>query len=211
MKNKFLALAAFGAALGSAVVAAPAHAQITQNDGPTSNIEVNVLVPEVLYLRTIENIDLEILPADLTAATLTGPLAGSVPPAYVGEDNDQAEEVGGTVNATSPFAGDFLNGTGVTKTIPSAYIVWSNSPTGSYQVQVTAPASGFVRSGAAAGAAVVEVDFDETYPVTHTAEGLVTASPKDITLILGASDDNITAGTYSGVLEVTAFRPDPAP
>jgi len=36
MKNKFLALAAFGAAaLGTAIVSAPAHAQIPQASGET--------------------------------------------------------------------------------------------------------------------------------------------------------------------------------
>lgn len=201
MKNKFLALAAFGAAaLGSAIVSAPAKADIPQGSGPTSNITVNVAVPEVLYLRTIADIDIQITDTDLTATPLTE-LAGP-PIAYIG--SDQVEEgATNTVNATSPFAGGFAEGVPVEKTLTSAYIVWSNSPAGTYSVQVTPPAGGLVGPGAATvNAAVVGAN-----PVQLPAEGLVTSTPQDIVLELTASDDNITAGTYTGDLTVEAFTP----
>lgn len=200
MKNKFLALAAFGAAaLGGVIVSAPANAQIPQGSGPTQNITVNVSVPEVLFLRTIEEANIEITAADLTAATLT-PVPGTTPPALIG--SDQAQEAGGTVNTTSPFAGGFAEAP-VEKTITSAYIVWSNSPTNQYQVQVTPPAGGFVGPSTATVNATVVGDN----PVTRTSEGLVTATPGDIVLEVSASDPNITAGTYTGDLTVQAFRP----
>jgi hypothetical protein len=199
MKNKFLALAAFGAAaLGGAVISAPANAQITP--GPTQNIIVNVSVPEVLYLRTISNFDLEITPEDLTGELLD-PVPGSTPPAFTG--TDQLQEADGTVNTASPFAGGFADIGGM-KTITSAYIVWSNSPTGKYQVQVTAPPGGLVGpDGATLNVALVGT----TYPVELDAEGLVTATPQNIELELSGADDNIKAGTYTGDLTVEAFRP----
>jgi hypothetical protein len=201
MKNKFLALAAFGAAaLGGAIVSAPAHAQIPQGSGPSQNITVNVSVPEVLFLRTIEEANIEITAADLTAATLTE-VPGTTPPALIG--SDQGQEADGTVNATSPFAGGFAEGVPVEKTITSAYIVWSNSPTNQYQVQITPPAGGFVGPDTATVTATVVGDN----PVTRTAEGLVTATPGDIVLELAASDDDIAAGTYTGDVTVEAFRP----
>lgn len=201
MKNKFLALAAFGAAaLGGVIVSAPANAQIPQGSGPTQNITVNVNVPEVLFLRTITTANIDILAADLSAATLT-PVPGSTPPALIGSD----QSAGTTVDATSPFAGGFADpaGAGVPKTITSAYIVWSNSPAGTYSVQVTPPAGGFVGPGAA----VVNAVIGGTNPVQVPAEGLVTSTPRDIALNLTASDDNIMAGTYTGQLTVEAFTP----
>ncbi|HIK05309.1 MAG TPA: hypothetical protein IGS40_11445 [Trichormus sp. M33_DOE_039] len=200
MKNKFLALAAFSAAaLGGVIVSAPANAQIPQGSGPTQNITVNVNVPEVLYLRTITTANVDITAADLTTATLT-PTA-STPPALIGSN----QSAGTTVDPTSPFAGGFADpaGAGVPKTITSAYIVWSNSPAGTYSVQVTPPAGGFVGPGAA----VVNATIGGTNPVQVPAEGLVTSTPQDIALNLTASDDNITAGTYTGQLTVEAFTP----
>jgi hypothetical protein len=201
MKNKFLALAAFGAAaLGGAVISAPANAQINPGSGPTQNITVNVTVPEVLYLRTITEFDVEITPEDLTAEPLT-PVAGSVPPAFIGSNQDQ-EDGTNTVNTASPFAGGFAD-TPIPKTITSAYIVWSNSPTGTYQVQVDGPAGGLVGPGTA----TVNVGVVGENPVTRDAQGLIIATPGDIELELSASDGNITAGQYTGDLTVEAFRP----
>ncbi|WP_026734433.1 hypothetical protein [Fischerella sp. PCC 9605] len=200
MKNKFLALAAFGAALGSTIVSAPANAQINQGSGPSSPITVNVSVPEVLYLRTITDTDIEITAADLTAATLTA-VPGTTPPAYIGSDKN--EEADGTVNSTSPFAGGFADGLPVQKTITSAYVVWSNSPSGSYQVQVTPPAGGLIGPGGK----TINVAVVGANPATRPAEGLITATPGDIGLELSPSDSNPTAGTYTGDVTVEAFRP----
>jgi hypothetical protein len=200
MKNKFLALAAFGAAaLGSAIVSTPANAQIPQGSGPTNSITVNVSVPEVLFLRTIQDINLEITAADLTGTTLTaGP--GTPPAYYIG--SDQGESPADSVNTASPFAGGFADGVPYQKPIPNAYIVWSNSPSGTYNVEVTAPANFTGPS-----AATVGVTVPTPNPVILPAEGLVTATAQTITLELTASDDNITAGTYTGVLTVAAYRP----
>ncbi|AFY49869.1 hypothetical protein Nos7524_4099 [Nostoc sp. PCC 7524] len=202
MKNKFLALAAFGAAaLGSAIVSTPANAQIPQGSGPTSPITVNVSVPEVLYLRTITTANLVITPTDLTAVALTG-LGPGVPPTSPFIGSNQGQEAGGTVDTASPFAGGFADGVPVEKTITSAYIVWSNAPS-NYEVQVTAPVGGFVGPGGdAVTAAVVG-----TNPASFAPEGLINSTPRDIVLDLAGGSGDLTAGTYTGVLTVEAFRP----
>ena len=201
MKNKFLALAAFGAAaLGTAIVSAPAHAQIPQGSGPQSNITVNVSVPEILYLRTITDIDLTIDAADLTGATLNA-VAGSNPPAFTGTQN--LEDGAGLVDTNSPFAGGSADGVPVVKTIPSAYVVWSNSPTGNYQVQVTTPGGGLVGPGGG----VVNVAVNGANPSTQTAQGLINATAQNILLDLAAASGTISAGTYTGNITVEAFRP----
>lgn len=196
MKSKFLAIAAVGAAVfGSVVLSAPANAQIPTGSGPTSNVTVNVSVPEILFLRTIVDADVPIDAADFGGPALT-PVAGSVPPASVGFD--QAEDAGGTVNAASPFAA-LVGGTPITKTITSAYIVWSNSPTGSYNVAIT---PGTFTSGANS----LTVAVNGTNPATFTAEGLVTATPRDVVLDI-TPPANPIAGTYTGTLAIEAFRP----
>ncbi|AUS99312.1 hypothetical protein CLI64_02270 [Nostoc sp. CENA543] len=195
MKNKFLALAAFGAAaLGGVIVSAPANAQIPQGSMTPQPITVNVSVPEILFLRTISEFNVDITPADLTGTTLT-PI-GTPPTAFVGSE----QTTGSTLDTTSPFAGGFADGQAMTVTIPSAYIVWSNSPTGNYNVAITPPGAGLVGPGTAISVAVVG-----TSPVTLAAEGLVTATPQDIELELTATDP--TAGTYTGDILVEAFRP----
>lgn len=201
MKNKFLALAAFGAAVvGGAVVSAPANAQIPAGSGPTQNITVNVSVPEVLFLRTIQTANITITPADLTASTLTGPVAGSNPPAFFG--SNQAQEAGGTVDTASPFAGGFAEGVPVEKTIASAYIVWSNAPS-NYEVQVTAPTGGFVGPGGD----IVTAAVVGTNPASFAPEGLINSTPRDIVLDLAGGNGDLTAGTYTGLVEVEAYRP----
>lgn len=197
MKNKFLALAAFGAAaLGGAILSAPANAQIQQGSGPSQNVTVNVSVPEILYLRTIVDADVTIDPADLGASGLT-PVPGTTPPAAIG--SDQSEEIGGTVNTASPFA-TLVAGTPIQKTIKSAYIVWSNSPTGTYQVAIT-PGT-FTGPNATTLTAAV----NGANPVTLPATGLVTSAAQDVALDV-TLPANPTAGTYTGTLTIEAFRP----
>jgi hypothetical protein len=195
MKNKFLALAAFGAAaLGGAILSAPANAQIPQGSGPSQNVTVNVSVPEILYLRTIVDADVVIDPADLGANGLTP--VGTPPVAAIG--SDQLEEAGGTVNTASPFA-TLVAGTPIQKTITSAYIVWSNAPS-NYNVAIT--------PGTFAGPnGNITVAVNGANPASFAPEGLVTATPRDVVLDI-TLPANPTAGTYTGTLTIEAYRPN---
>jgi hypothetical protein len=199
MKNKFLALAAFGtAALGSAILSAPANAQIAQGSGPTSTINVNVSVPEILFLRTVQNANVVIAPSDLATGTgVLNALTGTTPPAYIGSDQT-AGPAGTPLDTTSPFA---LTGTSVSKTITGAYIVWSNSPTGSYTVGIT-PGT------------FTDATYSNTLAVTvnsgsvgaKTALGLTHTTASDIGLDIPISATS-PAGSYDGTLTVEAYRP----
>ncbi|MCC5623899.1 hypothetical protein [Nostoc sp. CHAB 5715] len=196
MKNKFLALAAFGTAILSGVIlSAPANAQIAPST-ETETINVNVTVPEILFLRTITTADVVITPAELVGAgaTLTSNNS-TTPPSSTGSD----KSTGSTLDTVSPFS---VASAPVEKTINDAYIVWSNSPTGTYEVEIT-PGT-FV-----SGTNNLTVDISGTDPSTAsiTAEGLTAATAKDIVLDV-TLDAAGKAGTYTGTLTVDAFRPD---
>ncbi|WGV26386.1 hypothetical protein [Halotia branconii] len=122
MKSKIVAIiAASAAALGSTIFAAPAHAQISGS----SDVNVQVTVPEVLYLRTVDTIDVSILPTDLTAATLNTSGTG-----FFGTDKSGiADGTTSGLDQTSPF---YLTGGNlqVNKDIPEVFAIWSNSPRG---------------------------------------------------------------------------------
>ncbi|MBG1263757.1 hypothetical protein [Nostoc commune] len=201
MKNKFLALAAFGAAtLGGAILSAPASAQIAQGSGPTSTINVSVSVPEILYLRTVQNAAIDISAAELVggAATLTA-ITGTTPPASIG--NDQTTGPAGTpISTTSPFT---LAAAPVTKIISNAYIVWSNSPTGTYTVDIT-PGS---FTDANSNILTVDVSGSDASSTTQAATGLTTGNVQNIDLDV-TLDATGKAGSYTGVLTVEAYRPN---
>ncbi|WP_375498075.1 hypothetical protein [uncultured Nostoc sp.] len=200
MKNKFLALAAFvTAVLGGAILSAPASAQIAQGSGPNSTINVTVSVPEILYLRTITTANVAITPADLVgtsgAAGLTA-VSSSTPPAYQGSGTSS----GATVDTTSPFS---VGATPVTKTITSAYVVFSNSPTGTYEVAITPGTF----TGPSSNTLAVGVNASDVSSAAITAEGLSSATAKDIILDVPLSA-TAPAGSYTGTLAVEAFRPN---
>jgi hypothetical protein len=124
MKNKILALAVAGAALGTAAISAPAQAQIT---GPATPIGVNVNVPEVLYLRTVSSITLDVTTTDLSSATLnsvTGGLYGSDQvPGSVADATDS------DLDLIPPFGGGNTSNLAlINKSIGNVYAIWSNSP-----------------------------------------------------------------------------------
>ncbi|QLE49623.1 hypothetical protein FD724_17040 [Nostoc sp. C057] len=200
MKNKFLALAAFGTAIvGGAILSAPANAQIAQGSGPSSTINVNVNVPEILFLRTVQNASVDLLASDLvTGAGGLTPIASTTPPAYIG--GDQTTGPAGTpLNTASPFA---LTGTSVTKSLVNSYIVWSNSPTGNYTVAIT-PSTTFteVTSGNTLAVTVnpSSVGIKPALGLTHG-----TASNIDLDVPISAT---AAAGSYAGTLLVEAYRP----
>lgn len=109
MKNKITAIVV---ALGSAIFTAPAHALTA-----TSTVPVSVTVPEVLYLRTINLIDITLTTTDLGVAN----------PVTV----EQVDP--GSFNTNSPFT----NADAITKQISNVYAIWSNSSAGTTAVDIT--------------------------------------------------------------------------
>jgi hypothetical protein len=195
MKNNILAIivAAGTAVVGSSLFSAPAHAQLTVNQ----NVAVQISVPEVLFLRTFQTVNLAITEADLaggTAATTGG----------IGKDfNTVATTTGATsIDQTSPFSG--LTGGSITKTVDELYAVWSNNPTGSIAVTLTTPTPGLTGPNGAT-ATIASITKTNTDPVT--APGLDTpfVGGADITFDLGSATQ---AGAYTGgVVNVSVTAP----
>lgn len=200
MKSKILAIvAASTAVLGGAIFAAPAQAQITGS----SDVGVEVTVPEILYLRTVETISVAIEPTDLTAATLDPSGSG-----FFG--TDKAGTADGTtsgLDTTSPFFA--VSGVlEVTKSIPDVFAVWSNSPRG-LGVEVTTAITNADITNVANGATI---QIAGVTPIAASAPvpGLINpfVSGVDLTLDLTGSGGISDAGAYDGgVITVTATAP----
>ncbi|BBD65962.1 hypothetical protein NIES4072_03590 [Nostoc commune NIES-4072] len=193
MKNKFLAIVAASASvLVSALVSAPAHAQIVP--GPNQNISVDVTVPEILYLRTITSATLALTPADFTGVALSQ--VGTTD-AYIGSN----QSAGSTLDQSSPFT----VGSAITKPINTAYAVWSNSPrtgaTGGINVSVSIPGT-FAN---AAGTLPVAVTAG-TNVSNQAAPGLTIPYVGNISLDITPSSTT-SAGTYTGLVNVQVDAP----
>ncbi|NWF61528.1 MAG: hypothetical protein HXY43_20320 [Fischerella sp.] len=120
MKNKIFAIAAASAAaVGSAIVAAPAQAQIT---GTPANVGVSVSVPEILYLRTVSNINVTLTPTDLGGSASLAALGSGF---YGVDQSGIADEITSGLDTATPA---FANATNAIRTINNVYAVWSNSP-----------------------------------------------------------------------------------
>ncbi|MBD2523586.1 hypothetical protein [Nostoc sp. FACHB-133] len=200
MKSKIVAIiAASTAALGSAIFLAPAQAQITT---PASNVNVQVTVPEVLYLRTVADITVDILPTELTAATLTASGSG-----YYGGDSTGTADGTNGVDTTSPFFVSAGNVT-VTKSVPSVFAVWSNSPRGQGVAVTTAIVTPTLNTTAASGSTIT---ISSVAPITASANvpGLITPFTDGVNLGLILGGNGISeAGDYTGgVVSVTATAP----
>ena len=194
MKNKFLAIvAACTAILGSTLVSAPAHAQLSVT---SDDISVDVTVPEILYIKTITSATVDIL-----GTGYLGGLSGSQAAGYTGKTTGSSI----SDSETSPFTI-----TGSDYPIENAYAVWSNTPrSGGINVTVS-------QSGGTAGSFVNSVDTTKTLPVVvNTADsnktglaapGLSTAYVGDITLTITPSGST-SAGTYQGKLNVVVDAP----
>ncbi|AUB36718.1 hypothetical protein COO91_02641 [Nostoc flagelliforme CCNUN1] len=198
MKNKIVAIiAASAAALGSTIFSTPAHAQITT---PASNVNVSVSVPEVLYLRTVSTIDVDILATELTAATLTASGSG-----FVGGDQGGTADGTNGVSTTSPFFVASGN-VAVTKTVPKVFAVWSNSPRGNGVAVSTAIVTPTLN-----GANSSAITISSVAPITATANvpGLINPFTDGVTLGLILGGNSISqAGDYTGgVISVTASAP----
>ncbi|PLZ13670.1 hypothetical protein [Fischerella thermalis] len=133
MKNKILAIAATAgtAILGSSVFSTPAQA-LTQ----TQDVTINYTVPEILYLRTFQTVNMT-LDANLLGATLTAQGSG-----FVGKDYDPTnatvniDPVTGNADVTLDQTSPFGNLAAIQQSIPELYAVWSNS-TGTVDVNLT--------------------------------------------------------------------------
>jgi hypothetical protein len=197
MKNK---IAAIVVALGSAIFAAPAHAQIT---GTPATVNVNVTVPEILYLRTVSTINVTLTPTDLGVAGLTSSGSG-----FYG--SGQAGTADTTPNSTLDPNSPFTTAGAATKTIADVYVVWSNSPrAGGVNIAVAKPAGA---DPANAGGDTVPMTVDAASNITGaTANGLIDpvsgTGVGSVVLAFDASD--VDAGTYStgGQITITAAAP----
>jgi hypothetical protein len=190
MKNKFLAIVAASASvLVSALVSAPAHAQIVP--GPNQNISVDVTVPEILFLRTISTATVALTPGDFTGLTLTQ--VGTTN-AYTGSD----QTPGSVLDQTSPFT----VGSPINKPINTAYAVWSNSPrTGGISVIVSLPGT-FTN-----GTTTLPVAVNSASNISNqAAPGLTTPYLGNISLDITPAATT-SAGTYNGQVNVQVDAP----
>ncbi len=144
MNKKILGIIAGSvAALGSAVVAAPAHAQ-------TATLPVTVTVQPRLILRTYSELNFSVNQQEL--------LGGSPVDTTAGPYNE-----GGVITALSPTApGAGTRTDTVTKTIPVLYQVWGGSNS---TVNVTASVPTLTATGATTGGG----DFNTPTTSTSTA------------------------------------------
>lgn len=117
MKNKVLALlAASAAALGSVILAAPAHAV-------TADLPVEVKVEPYIYLRTYKSLKFVVTQKDL------GGISSDQTPAY-----DESSPI--TLDKTPPAQGT-ASGTTVPKTVSPLYLIWG-AQGGTANVAITA-------------------------------------------------------------------------
>jgi hypothetical protein len=192
MKKQLLALAVLGtAALGNAILSAPAHAQIVAPGAPNQNITVSVSVPEILYLRTIPNAIVNLAGTDFAPGLV------AVGSNYIGRDYKATAN--GTVDTTSPFT----TGT-VQKTISQAYAVWSNSPRANgVNIAITTPSTytNTVSNG------TINVAIPASSSRTGVpATGLITPITGDIALSVTPTSTT-TPGTYFGNVNVAVSAP----
>jgi hypothetical protein len=198
MKNKIFAIAAASAAaVGSAIVAAPAQAQIT---GTPANVGVSVSVPEILYLRTVSNINVTLTPTDLGGSASLAALGSGF---YGVDQSGIADDTpNSTLDTTTPA---FANATAATRTINDVYAVWSNSPRAA-GVNVDVEESANPSNGLSTIAMTVDDALSDKSALTP--QGLITPT------IVGGVDfifdltSATTSGSYTGgTITITASAP----
>ncbi|MCC5598076.1 hypothetical protein [Nostoc favosum] len=195
MKNNILAIivAAGTAVVGSSLLSAPAHAQLTTNQ----NVSVQISVPEVLFLRTFQTVDLAITEADLAGGT-------AVTTAGIGKDFNTVATTTGTtlIDQASPFAG--LTGGSITKNVSELYAVWSNNPSGSIAVTLS-PTTTALTGPNSATASIVSIAKTVADPATPPGLDTPFVGGADITFDLGTATQ---AGAYTGgVVNVSVTAP----
>ncbi|PMB04307.1 hypothetical protein CI594_04890 [Fischerella thermalis CCMEE 5196] len=196
MKNKILAIAATAgtAILGSSLFSTPAQA-LTQ----TQDVTINYTVPEILYLRTFQTVNMT-LDTTLLGATLTAQGTG-----FVGKDYDLTnptvtiDPVTGTADVTLDPTSPFGNLAAIQQSIPELYAVWSNS-TGTVDVNLTSTTL------TEAGGQTIGVNSIDPTVDNFPAPGLDTPQVGGADLNLDLTNATAT-GTYIGTITVDVSTP----
>lgn len=208
MKNKFLAILAAGSAIvGGSLASAPAQALTVSSD-----TTVTVNVPEVLILRTVPSITLNLNGSAIFGTSPTGTVTSTaagitykdqIPADAITYNADGTQT--GFVNQTSPV----LTGASVA-TIPlnDIYAVWSNSTaTTGTNVTVTPGSSGALTGTGTAAGATATLAVATGGNQNFTPAGLVNpALVGDITVSVDLANAT-KAGPYGGTLTITANTP----
>lgn len=196
MKNKILAIAATAgtAILGSSVFSTPAQA-LTQ----TQDVTINYTVPEILYLRTFETVNMTLdatsLGAALTAAAGGGFVGKDYDPNNPTVNIDAAGNADVTLDQTSPFVGLAA----VNQNIPELYAVWSNY-NGNVNVDLTST------DLTAAGGQTIAVNGITPTVDNFAAPGLDTPQVGGAVLDLDLTGATV-AGIYTGTITVDVLAP----
>ncbi len=195
MKNKILAIAATAgtAILGSSVFSTPAQA-LTQ----TQDVTINYTVPEILYLRTFQTVNMT-LDANLLGAILTAQGSG-----FVGKDYDPTNatvtiDVTGNADVTLDQTSPFGNLAAIQQSIPELYAVWSNS-TGTVDVNLTSTTL------TEAGGQTIGVNSITPTVDNFAAPGLDTPTIGGADLDLDLTNATVM-GTYTGTITVDVSTP----
>lgn len=194
MKNKILAIAATAgtAILGSSVFSTPAQA-LTQSQ----DVAINYTVPEILYLRTFQTVNMT-LDATSLGAALTAQGTG-----FVGKDYDPSNptvniDAAGNADATLDPTSPFGNLAAIQQNIPELYAVWSNS--GNVDVELTST------DLTAAGGQTIAVNSITPTVDNFAAPGLDTPQIGGAYLDLDLTNATVT-GTYTGTITVEVSTP----
>ncbi|MBD2438634.1 hypothetical protein [Nostoc sp. FACHB-110] len=195
MKNNVLAIivAAGTAVVGSSLFSAPAHAQLSTNQ----DVNVQITVPEVLYLRTFGTISLAITGDDLVGTP--GTIVSGV-----GKDNSGGATTTGAVTDTIDTTSPFASVSSITKTVPELFAVWSNNPNGGVNVTLSATTA-TLNGPSGASASILTVNKIGTDPTT--APGLVTPYVGGADIEFDLTQANAVGNYTGGVINVQAVAP----
>ncbi|BAU08136.1 hypothetical protein [Fischerella sp. NIES-3754] len=196
MKNKILAIAATAgtAILGSSLFSTPAQA-LTQ----TQDVTINYTVPEILYLRTFQTVNMT-LDTTLLGTTLTAQGTG-----FVGKDYDPTnptvtiDPVTGTADVTLEQTSPFGNLAAIQQNIPELYAVWSNS-NGNVDVNLSSTTL------TEAGGQTIGVNSITPTVDNFAAPGLDTPQVGGADLDLDLTNATVM-GTYTGTITVDVSTP----
>ncbi|PMB23741.1 hypothetical protein CEN45_09670 [Fischerella thermalis CCMEE 5198] len=196
MKNKILAIAATAgtAILGSSLFSTPVQA-LTQ----TQDVTINYTVPEILYLRTFQTVNMT-LDTTLLGATLTAQGTG-----LVGKDYDPTnptvtiDPVTGTANFSLDPTSPFGNLAAIQQSIPELYAVWSNS-NGNVDVNLTSTTL------TGPGGQTIGVNSIDPTVDNFPAPGLDTPQIGGADLDLDLTNATVM-GTYTGTITVDVSTP----
>ncbi|PMB26620.1 hypothetical protein CEN47_15810 [Fischerella thermalis CCMEE 5319] len=196
MKNKILAIAATAgtAILGSSLFSAPAQA-LTQ----TQDVTINYTVPEILYLRTFQTVnmtlDTALLGATLTPQGTDGFVGKDYDPTSPTVNIDTTGNADATLDPTSPFG----NLAAIQQNIPELYAVWSNS-TGTVDVNLSSTPL------TEAGGQTIGVNSITPTVDNFAAPGLDTPEVGGANLDLDLTGATVM-GTYTGIITVDVSTP----